>query len=154
MAASAPTPFGRFQLHQRLGAGGMGEVFRAEMHGPDGFARQVVVKRMLRELTSDQDAVTMFVDEARLAARLIHPNVVQIYDFGKISGRYYLVMELVQGCDLSYLLSYFAEQKETMPQPAGLVIIAALLEALGYVHEVRDDRGRPLGLVHRDVSPA
>ncbi len=146
--------FGRFHLLERIGAGGMGEVFRAEMRGPDGFSRTVVVKRMLPELAAEADAVAMFVDEARLAARLIHPNIVQVHDFGKVGARYFLVMEYVAGCDLSRLLGYLADQKRNLPVATSITVVAALLEGLAFAHELRGADGAPLGLVHRDVTPS
>src|SRR4051794_18609933 len=152
MGESPHSEFGRFQLLERIGVGGMGEVFRAEMRGPDGFSRTVVVKRMLPELAAEPDAVAMFVDEARLAARLIHPNVVQVYDFGKVGARYFLVMEYVEGCDLSRLLVHVGEQKRTLPIGISISIVSALLEALAYAHDLRGSNGAPLGLVHRDVA--
>ena len=124
MASSSPIPFGRFELREKLGAGGMGEVFRAEMRGPDGFARRVVLKRMLPDLTSDPDAVAMFIDEARLAARLHHPGIVQVHDFGKLSGRYFLVMEPVDGCDLGRVLVHLFESKRRLPFGASVVVKA------------------------------
>jgi serine/threonine protein kinase len=146
--------FGRFHLLERIGAGGMGEVFRAEMRGPDGFSRVVVVKRMLPDLASEADAVTSFIHEAKLAARIVHPNVVQVYDFGKIGARYFLVMEYVAGCDLARLLAIHRDAKRRLPPSVAITIAAALLEGLEFAHALRDSDGAPLYLVHRDVTPA
>ena len=146
--------FGRFNLFERIGAGGMGEVFRAEMRGPDGFSRTVVVKRMLPDLTQEPDAIDMFVHEAKLAGRLVHPNVVQVYDFAKIGSRYYLVMEYVAGCDLHRLLSYQRDSGRRLPPNAAVTITAALLEGLAFAHALSGADGEPLGVVHRDVAPS
>jgi serine/threonine protein kinase/ABC-type glycerol-3-phosphate transport system substrate-binding protein len=146
--------FGRFHLLERIGAGGMGEVFRAEMRGPDGFSRVVVVKRMLPDLASEADAVTSFIHEAKLAARIVHPNVVQVYDFGKVGQRYFLVMEYVAGCDLARLLAIHRDAKRRLPPSVAITIVAALLEGLEFAHALRDADGAPLYLVHRDVTPA
>jgi len=146
--------FGRFHLLERIGAGGMGEVFRAEMRGPDGFSRIVVVKRMLPDLVAEPEAVTMFVDEARIAARLVHPNIVPVYDFGKVGSRYFLVMEYVTGCDVSKLLAYLADQKQQMPAGVAVAIMAAVLEGLAFAHDLRGTDGELLGLVHRDIAPS
>jgi serine/threonine protein kinase len=154
MSLGSYDDFGRFRLLERIGAGGMGEVFRAEMRGPDRFSRIVVVKRMLPDLTAEAGAVAMFVDEARLSARLVHPNIVQVYDFGRVEGRYFLVMEYVAGCDLSRLLSHLDEHKRRLPVAAVVRITAALLNGLAYAHELRDDDGTPLNVVHRDVAPS
>src|SRR6185503_13827012 len=153
MSGGTYDEFGRFHLLERIGAGGMGEVFRAEMRGPDGFARVVVVKRMLPDITAESGAVAMFIDEAKLSARLIHPNIVQVYDFGKVDKRYFLVMEYVAGCDLSRLLSHLDDQERKLPLSAAVRIITALLNGLAYAHEMRGADGAPLGVVHRDVAP-
>jgi serine/threonine protein kinase/ABC-type glycerol-3-phosphate transport system substrate-binding protein len=145
--------FGRFHLLERIGAGGMGEVFRAEMRSTDGFSRVVVVKRMLPDLAADADAVASFVHEAKLAARIIHPNVVQVHDFGKVGARYYLVMEYVAGCDLARLLAMQRMQERKLVPNAAVTIAAALLNGLEFAHALRDGDGQPLYLVHRDVTP-
>jgi serine/threonine protein kinase len=154
MSGGTYDDFGRFHLLERIGAGGMGEVFRAEMRGPDGFSRIVVVKRMLPDFTAEPSGVAMFIDEAKLSARLIHPNIVQVHDFGKVDKRYYLVMEYVAGCDLSRLLTHLDEQQRKLPLGASVRIIAALLNGLAYAHELRGTDGKPLGVVHRDVAPS
>jgi len=128
----------------------MAEVFRAELVGAEGVTRELVVKKMHPTLALDPTAVAMFIEEARLAARLQHPNVVQVYEFGKDNDDYFLAMELVDGCDLATLLRTAAG-----PLPIALAgfIAAELLEGLGHVHALSDATGAPLGLVHRDVSP-
>lgn len=128
----------------------MAEVFRAELVGAEGVTRELVVKKMHPTLALDPGAVAMFVDEARLAARLNHPNVVQVYEFGKAGDDYFLAMELVDGCDLATLM-----KGRQGPLDLGLVawVAEALLDALEYVHTLGNDRGAPMRLVHRDVSP-
>src|SRR6185436_19257224 len=116
--------------------------------------RVVVVKRMLPDLTAESGAVSMFIDEAKLSARLVHPNIVQVYDFGKIDKRYFLVMEYVAGCDLSRLLAHLDDQGRKVPLSASVRIITALLNGLAYAHEMRGADGAPLGVVHRDVAPS
>ncbi len=93
---------GRYRLVRRLGAGGMADVFRAELVGAEGITRDLVVKRILPSLSNDAEAVAMFVEEARIAARLHHPNVVQVYEFGRSGDRYFLAMELVDGCKMGH----------------------------------------------------
>jgi serine/threonine protein kinase/ABC-type glycerol-3-phosphate transport system substrate-binding protein len=146
--------FGRFHLLERIGAGGMGEVFRAELRGPDGFSRTVAVKRMLPDLAAEPDAVSMFVHEARLAARLVHRNIVQVFDLGKVGESYFLVMEYVQGCDLSRLLAYLADNHRKLPLGVAVTIVAELLDGLAFAHELRGSDDSLLGLVHRDVAPS
>lgn len=129
----------------------MAEVFRAELEGAEGVTRELVVKRIHHRLAMDPDAVAMFIDEAHIAARLRHPNVVQVYEFGRAGEDHFLAMELVEGCDLATLMRAWG----ATPAPMGLVawVMGELLEALSYVHGLRDEAGAPLGLVHRDVSP-
>ncbi|MEZ4408795.1 MAG: serine/threonine-protein kinase [Polyangiales bacterium] len=140
----------RYKLLRRIGAGGMAEVFRAELVGAEGVTRELVVKKVRTALAADPAAVAMFVDEARVAARLRHPGVVQVYEFGRAGDDYFLAMELVEGCDLAQLAR--ATQGGL---PLGVVawVMVELLDALAYVHELCDASGAPLGLVHRDVTP-
>ncbi|MDB4928778.1 MAG: serine/threonine protein kinase, partial [Myxococcaceae bacterium] len=141
----------RYRLLGRIGAGGMAEVFRAELMSAEGITRELVIKRIHPRLALDAEAVRRFVDEARVAARLRHPNVVQVYEFGRDGDHYFLAMELVDGCDLATLLRRAGGG--ALPPAVALAVIDALLDALGYVHALRTAEGAPRGLVHRDVSP-
>jgi serine/threonine protein kinase len=152
--ATPGTPFGRFNLVRKLAAGGMGEVFLAQMQGMAGFEKPVVIKRLLPQLASDRAFVDMFLDEARLAARLHHPNITQIFELGEVEGCLYLAMELVPGVTLEALLNQAEVKRARAPLAAGLRIALELLGALEYAHGLVDETGRPLELVHRDVSPA
>jgi len=143
--------FGRYRLVRRIGGGGMADVFRAELEGAEGVTRELVIKKVLHTLSLDREAVEMFVQEARVAARLHHPNVVQVYEFGRAGDGYFLAMELVEGCDLAALFK--AHAGAALPLPAVAWVFQELLEALGYVHGLADAGGKPLGLVHRDISP-
>jgi serine/threonine protein kinase len=129
----------------------MADVFRAELVGAEGVTRELVIKKVLHTLSLDREAVEMFVQEARVAARLHHPNVVQVYEFGRADDGYFLAMELVEGCDLAALLK--AHAGASLPLGVVAFVFQELLEALGYVHGLPDAAGRPLGLVHRDISP-
>lgn len=126
----------------------MAEVFRAELVGAEGVTRELVVKKVLHTLSLDPEAVAMFIEEARLAARLHHPNVVHVYEFGRAGDSYFLAMELVDGCDLATLL-----RGERLPLAALAWVFSELLDGLAYVHSLRGSDGAPLGLVHRDISP-
>ena len=148
------TPFGRFNLVRKLAAGGMGEVFLAQVQGMAGFEKPVVIKRLLPQLASDRAFVDMFLDEARLAARLHHPNITQIFELGEVEGCLYLAMELVPGVSLEALLTEAESKKARAPLGAALRIAFELLGALEYAHGLADENGRLLDLVHRDVSPA
>jgi serine/threonine-protein kinase len=146
------TRFGKYQLLERLAAGGMAEVFRAKTLGAAGFEKDVAIKRILPQLSSDEEFVRMFIDEARLAARLAHRNIVQIFDFDQTDGAYYIAMELIDGCDLRRLAAAEARRGRRLPVGAAVYVAAETLKALAYAHARQLD-GRPLGLIHRDVSP-
>lgn len=126
-------------------------MFRAELVSAEGITRELVIKRVHPRLALDPEAVRRFVDEARVAARLRHPNVVQVYEFGRAGDHYFLAMELVEGCDLAALLR--RADDGSLPPGVALAVIEALLDGLGYVHALRSTSGEALGLVHRDVSP-
>ena len=155
MAAPAPKPtqFGHYVLDRKLADGGMAEVFLARQQGLGGFEKQIVVKRILPTLSNDNAFVEMFLNEARIAAKLSHSNVVQVMEAGEIEGRYYIAMEYIDGSDLR--LFYDEADRTKRPTPPGIAcrIIADLLGGLHYAHTRSDDQGRPLGIVHRDVSP-
>ena len=141
----------RYRLLGRIGAGGMAEVFRAELVSAEGITRELVIKRVHPRLALDPDAVRRFIDEARVAARLRHPNVVQVYEFGRDGDHYFLAMEFVEGCDLATLLRRTADG--CLAPGVALAVIDALLDALEYVHATRTTDSVASGLVHRDVSP-
>jgi eukaryotic-like serine/threonine-protein kinase len=145
--------FGKYELERRLAFGGMAEIFVAALHGEKGFAKRVVLKRILPQFGADPSFVSMFIDEAVLAARLTHPNVVQVYDFGEVDGVFYIAMELVDGADLRRLLRSAAEKHRALSAAEVAAIGEGLCRALSYAHAAAADDGRPLGLVHRDVSP-
>jgi serine/threonine protein kinase len=146
--------FGRYRLTQQLGAGGMAVVWRAVVDGPEGFARSVVLKRILPELSQNPRFVKMFLAEARLCALLHHPGIVQVHDLGEVDGEYFLAMEFVDGHDLSNVLRRATEMNIKMPPGLACYVALSLAEALAYAHELRDPEGRPLEIVHRDVSPS
>jgi len=142
-----------FQLLRPLGRGGMGDVWLAQRLGPDGFSKRVAVKLLSARYQNDQARLTMFLDEARLHARLDHPNVAQLHELGHYNGVYYLVLEHIDGCDLGGLLKRLRSAGRSLPLELGLHIMSGVLMALAHAHAARDDAGRMLGLVHRDVCP-
>ncbi len=144
---------GPYELIQRIATGGMAEVYLARRAGPHGFQKIVAVKRILPQLARDADFLAMFVDEARVCARLGHPNIVQVFDFGEHDGELYMAMEYVDGTTGARLIRAAATRGEEMPLDVCLHVALSLLRGLDYAHSARDDDGRPLGLVHRDVSP-
>ncbi len=145
--------FGNYKLVQRIGAGSMAEVFLSIMTGPQGFQRSLVVKRMMRQLTHDQEFVRMFVDEAKLSAQLSHPNIVQVFEFGKIDDSYFIAMEYVPGRTLEAIKTELANRQRQMPIAIGVDIARQTCQGLDYAHSLQSPEGKPLGLVHRDISP-
>lgn len=138
----------------------MAEIFLARKEGPEGFQRDLVVKRILPHLSADPSFTSMFLDEARIAARLAHPNVVHVYDFGEVDGSYYLAMELVRGVDLHATIRRAADRARqegrpgtAMPPHHAAKVLSFVCEGLAHAHGVIID-GKPAGLVHRDMSPS
>ncbi|MGA9524293.1 MAG: protein kinase [Myxococcaceae bacterium] len=146
--------YGKYFLIRKLAEGGMAEIFLAKSVGAEGFERDVVIKRMLKHLTEVSDFVKMFRDEARLAARLSHQNVVQIHELGLAEGCYYICMEYLAGEDFSTILRTAGRRREYVPIQLALRVIADAAQGLHYAHESTDEQGEPLNIVHRDVSPS
>ena len=145
--------FGRYVLLERLKHGGMAEVHLGLVSAQDGRGRLVAVKILRPEICSDERAVAMFVDEAKLSVLLEHPHVVRTYEFGITQGRYFIVMEFVPGPDLESVLSRLAERDRQFPQTMAAMIVADVCEGLHYAHQKKDAVGGDLNIVHRDVSP-
>lgn len=149
----AGTTFGQYVIEEHVATGGMAQVYKARMLGLEGFQKTVAIKRILPHLSSNEDFVTMFVDEAKLAAQLNHPNIIHIYDLGKIDGSHFIAMEYIEGRDLRSILDDCRRRDVRVPVPLALYIATLLASALDYAHKKRDFDNRDLGLVHRDVSP-
>ena len=149
----ARTLLGPYELGERLGLGGMAEVFVAYRAGPHGFAKKVALKRILPELAQDPRFVAMFCDEARISAPLCHPNIVQVIDFGESEGELFMAMEFVEGVSLAKLLRYVSGRRERFPIGAALFVAHEVLAGLAFAHNACDENGNPLSIVHRDVSP-
>jgi serine/threonine-protein kinase len=149
----APLRLGPYELLRRIATGGMAEVYLARRAGPHGFQKLVAVKRILPQYASDPDFVAMFIDEARVCARLGHPNIVQVFDFGEQDGELYMAMEYVDGTTGARLIRAGANRGDDISIDVCLHTVLSVLRALDYAHGARDDGGRPLSLVHRDVSP-
>jgi eukaryotic-like serine/threonine-protein kinase len=150
-----PRPFGKYLLLRQLAIGGMAEVYLARQSGPAGFEKECVIKRILPSLAADQQFVNMFLDEARIAARLSHPNIVQIFDLGSINeGDYFLAMEHVHGVDLQQIEEAEAQRGGRIPLAIAVRIASNVAEGLEHAHRATDGRGHALGLVHRDVTPS
>ena len=140
-------------LFERIGRGGMADVFKGRVQGPAGFERVFVVKRILPHLCDDPQFTRMFIEEAKLSARLNHPNIVQVFELGAVDKEYFIAMEYVKGRDL-------AETMRTLwarvgpPRPELVAYVGReMCRALAYAHDLTGDDGEPLGMIHRDVSP-
>lgn len=148
------TRLGPYELVKRLGTGGMAEVYEALLIGPHGFSKKVAIKRILPVVAKDPAFVSMFIDEAKLAARLQHPNLVHVFDFGEDRGEFYLAMELVDGTNVGEILRAVAARGEAVPLELALNIAAQAARGLSCAHRACDDNGEHLCIVHRDVSPS
>jgi serine/threonine protein kinase len=144
---------GRYTLHRELASGGMASVFIGRLNGPVGFSRTVAIKRLHPHFAKDAEFVKMFVDEARLAARIQHPNVVSTLDVVAADGELFLVLDFVQGEALSAIARALADEGTKIPPPITTAIVLDALKGLDAAHEARDERGEMLGIVHRDISP-
>jgi len=149
-----PRTFGRYQLFDRVGAGGMAEIYLARALTELGGDRLVVVKQILPDLSGNERFAEMLIQEAKLAARLNHANVVQVFDLGRHQGVLFIAMDYVDGFDLNELLRRCARSKIPLPIPFALLVVSEALRGLDYAHRRSDDSGAPMGIVHRDVSPS
>lgn len=152
--AAFPSHFGRYTLVQRLATGGMAEVFKAKIISAHGFEKLLVIKRILPNLAADKTFVSMFIDEAKLTAQLVHPKIVQVTDFGEEGGQYFIALEFVDGFDGLALLRASAQKHVKLPVPICMFIASEVLDALDYAHNAKDADGRSMHLVHRDISPS
>ena len=148
-----PTAFGKYTLLARLATGGMGEVFLARSTADAGFQKLLVIKRLLPHLTDHPQFVNMFLDEARLAAQLHHPNICQIYELGKVGPDHYMAMEYVEGVQLATLLRGRSRSPKLSDPRLTCALLAQACEALHYAHNLRMSDGSLAGVVHRDVNP-
>ena len=138
---------GKYRLIRRVGVGGMAEVFEAVLEGSEGFARRVALKVLLPESQRDPDVVTMFIDEAKLVARLDHPNIVSVLDFGEAGGKHFMAMEYIDGWDLGHLLQLGARAGRRFSVDGAAFIVRELCRGLDHVHRAEEQ------VVHRDVTP-
>jgi serine/threonine protein kinase len=138
---------------EKIAVGGMAELFKAQQRGVQGFQKIVAIKRILPHFSDNEDFVTMFIDEAKLAAQLTHPNIVQIFDLGKAGSSYYIAMEYVNGRDLRTLLRKVREFRMPFPEQVAAFVVMRVAAALDYAHRKRGFDDKELKLVHRDISP-
>ncbi len=143
----------RYRVVEKLESGGMAEVFRAESEGLQGFRKQVAIKRVLPHLSSKKKFISMFLDEARLSAQLSHSNCVQVFDIGVGDSAFFIVMEFVDGANLKAIIEHIKKIGRDFPVEAAVHISLEICKGLSYAHELTDNNGVPLYIVHRDMSP-
>jgi eukaryotic-like serine/threonine-protein kinase len=143
----------RYHVIERIAAGGMAEVYRGESAGIEGFRKKVAIKRVLPKLSTNHEFINMFLDEARLGAYLSHSKCVQVFDIGQGAGNHFIVMEYVDGADLKGVLEHLDARKQLMRVEVACRISMDICEGLAYAHQACDHAGRPLEIVHRDISP-
>ncbi len=153
-AVADGTRLGKYQLLRRLATGGMAELYLARAAGVAGFEKLVVLKRILPQHAESDEFIRMFLTEARLAATLHHPNIVQVYDIGEEGGAYFFTMEWVQGQDLRRLVRAARRAEQPIPLEHILHVMCGVASGLNHAHDQNDHDGTPLGIVHRDVSPS
>lgn len=142
-----------FRLTRKISEGGMGIVYEAMLYGSEGFEKQVVIKTIREEISSNRDFVDLFIGEAKLAACLVHQNIVQIYRLGKVDNSYYVAMEYVHGVDLKDFIIQHYKKKRDVPIEIAAFIASRICRGLEYAHKKCDKTGQPLGVVHCDISP-
>ncbi|MBW2264483.1 MAG: serine/threonine protein kinase, partial [Deltaproteobacteria bacterium] len=147
------TQFGKYLLLDRIAVGGMAEVHRAKSFGVEGFEKILAIKKILPHVAEDIEFVEMFINEAKIASQLTHSNITQIFDLGKIDGNLFIAMEYVWGKDLLQLINYFRRRRESMPGPMAVYIATRVCEGIDYAYHKRGAHGKPLKIIHRDVSP-
>ncbi|HVO21093.1 MAG TPA: serine/threonine-protein kinase [Anaeromyxobacter sp.] len=148
-----PHLFGKFYLLQRLAVGGMAEIYRARVPGAGGFEKELVVKRILPARSQDEGFIKMLVNEAKLTVQLTHSNIAQVYECGRIDGNYFISMELVNGVSMKEMMQTFGRAGQVITPEQAIFVVLQLLTGLDYAHRKTDGQGRPLEIVHCDVSP-
>ena len=153
-ATFQPESFGKYYLIDKVAVGGMAEVFEAKTFSHGGFEKLLVIKRILQHLSDNGEFVEMFIDEAKISVMLQQPNIVGVYDFGKIRDNYFIAMECVEGKDLKCILRKLAERRKLLPIEYAVYMAHEVCKGLDYAHKKTSVRGEPLGIVHRDMSPS
>ncbi|MDI7269899.1 MAG: serine/threonine-protein kinase, partial [Myxococcota bacterium] len=143
----------RFKIIRKLDAGGMAEVYHAETESLEGFRKVVAVKKVLPHLVQNEKFMRMFLDEARLSLRMSHANVVQMFDVGQAGGSYYIIMEFVDGVSLKHIFDFTHARRMMLPIERSIHVMVEICKGLQYAHDLADHDGKPLCIVHRDVSP-
>ena len=145
--------FGKYKLLNRIAIGGMAELYQAKLIGDQGFEKLVAIKKILPYLAEETKLIKSFIDEAKLAAYLQHPNIVQVYDFGSVDNTYFIAMEYLYGKDLTAITKQYKEKGMPLSIENALYIITQVCSGLEYAHKLKDFRGKPLNIIHRDIGP-
>ena len=153
VSRNAPVWFGKYKLLERIAVGGMAEVFLAVRPGLEGFEKTLAIKRMRPHLSKEESFLKMFLFEAKLAAGLQHPHIVQIFDLGKLNDSFYIAMEYISGRDMSRVIPKAEKLGISFPLEYAMAIAERVLDGLAYAHTKTDDFGEPLSIVHRDITP-
>ena len=148
-----PIPFGKYYLLERVNVGGMAEIFKAKAFGVEGFERLLAVKKILANIAEDESFIKMFIDEAKIAGQLNHPNIAQIFDLGKADGSFFIALEYISGKDLKTIFERSRRIGEKVSIPRICYVMMKVCEGLGHAHTKKDAQGHDLNIVHRDVSP-
>jgi serine/threonine-protein kinase len=148
-----PKTVGKYQILDRIAVGGMAELFKAQLSGEHGFEKLVAIKKILPHLATDRQFVEMFIDEARITAQLDHRHIVSVYELGSDADTPYIAMQFVDGLDVLALLRECARAQIRLPPDLAALIARDVLDALDYAHNAVDVAGRPIGIIHRDISP-
>jgi len=153
MTLFEPKQFGKYQLLDKIAVGGMAELFRAKLTGEQGFEKLIAIKKILPNLSGEENLVTAFIDEAKLAALLHHENIIQIYDFGSMDDQYFIAMEYLFGKDLRTITRTARKKDLPLKMENILYIISRICAGLDYSHNLKDLQGKPLNIIHRDINP-
>jgi serine/threonine protein kinase len=153
-AGFSPEAFGKYFLVDKIATGGMAEIFKAKSYSHAGFEKLLVIKRILQHHSENEDFVKMFIDEAKISVQLQHPNIVHIYDFGKLHSNCYIAMECVDGKDVKQILRKLAERRKYLPEEYAVFIAHDALAGLDYAHNKTNLKGEAQNIVHRDMSPS
>src|SRR5215467_5901744 len=148
-----PQVFGRYLLLKRLSRGGMGEIFLAKLGDLQGFEKLVIIKKILPHLAADEEFIKRFVDEAKVAIKLNHANIAPVFEVGKVDGEYFLAIQYIEGRDLRRMITRQREERTRLPADLAMFVVREMANGLAYAHRRTDEAGRPLALVHCDISP-
>ena len=148
-----PAPFGKYLLLERISVGGMAEVFKAKAFGVEGFEKIIAIKKILPSMAEDADFIQMFIDEAKICSQLNHANVCQVFELGKIDDSHFIAMEFIWGKDLLQIQNRFRRLRKQMSLQQAAFVASKICEGLDYAHRKKDANGKPLNIIHRDVSP-